>query len=68
MVLKLLAELKASGTVLCMIWIKGHSGFPGNEMTDFYANMAVEEGIGINITTRRDLKNEATVKFRGRAL
>ena len=59
-ILKLLAELKATGTFVCMILIKGHSGFPGNEMADFYAKMAVEEGIETNITTRRDLKNKAT--------
>ena len=49
---------------MSMLWIKGHSGLTGNEMADLYANTAVEECIQTNITTMRDLKNEATNRLK----
>ena len=55
-----MVELKAAGTVVSMLWIKRDSGFTGNEMANLYAKKVVEEGMQINVTTRRDLKNEAT--------
>ena len=55
-----MAELKAVGKVVSMLRMKGHSGFTGNEMAYLYAKKAEEKGIQINITTRRDLKKEAT--------
>jgi hypothetical protein len=51
--------MKAAGPIVSLVWIKGHSGFNGYEMADFYTKKAVKDGQIINITTRRDLKTEA---------
>jgi hypothetical protein len=50
--------MKATGQIVSLVWIKGHSGFTGNEMADLYAKKG-SDGQIINVTTRRDLKTEA---------
>ena len=63
-ILKLLAELKAAETIVNLLWMKGYAGVTGNDMADLCAKKAVEEGIPIEITTRRDLKNAATRRMK----
>jgi hypothetical protein len=51
--------MKAAAQILSLVWIKGHTGFTGNEMADLYAKKAVKNRQITNIISRRDLKTEA---------
>jgi ribonuclease HI len=46
-ILKMLLDMQQSKKTVSMVWVKGHSGCPGNDMADIAAKKAVEDGEGV---------------------